>query len=60
MSRLMPSANRAKGSVPVRVKLSIPRSEEGVYFKPDMDVIVSFKKPESKKMDVTGRSSEKR
>jgi HlyD family secretion protein len=47
VSRLMPSANRAKGSVPVRVKLTIPREEQGVYFKPDMDVTVSFKQPES-------------
>jgi multidrug resistance efflux pump len=44
VSRLMPTADRAKGAIPVRVKVSVPRDEEGVYLKPDMGVIVSFKK----------------
>ena len=44
VSRLMPTADRAKGAIPVRVKVSVPREEEGVYLKPDMSVIVSFKK----------------
>ncbi len=47
VSRLMPIADRAKGAIPVRVKLNpgeIPPEEEGVYLKPDMGVIVSFKK----------------
>jgi multidrug resistance efflux pump len=44
VSRLMPIADRAKGAIPVRVKLTVPRDEEGVYLKPDMGVIVSFKK----------------
>jgi HlyD family secretion protein len=42
VSRLMPIADRAKGAIPVRVKLSVPADEEGVYLKPEMGVIVSF------------------
>ncbi|HTN75605.1 MAG TPA: efflux RND transporter periplasmic adaptor subunit [Pirellulaceae bacterium] len=42
VSRLMPIADRAKGAVPVRVKLTVPADEEGVYLKPDMGAIVSF------------------
>jgi multidrug resistance efflux pump len=42
VSRLMPIADRAKGAVPVRVKLSVPADEEGVYLKPEMGAIVSF------------------
>jgi multidrug resistance efflux pump len=47
VSRLMPIADRAKGAIPVRVKIDrdqIPPEEEGAYLKPDMGVIVSFKK----------------
>jgi multidrug resistance efflux pump len=44
VSRLMPIADRAKGAIPVRVKVTVPRAEEGVYLKPNMGVIVSFKK----------------
>ncbi len=44
VSRLMPTADRAKGAIPVRVKVTVPREEEGVYLKPDMGVIVSFLK----------------
>jgi HlyD family secretion protein len=44
VSRLMPMADRSKGAVPVRVKVKVPREEEGVYLKPDMGVIVSFLK----------------
>jgi multidrug resistance efflux pump len=44
VSRLMPTADRAKGAIPVRVKLHVPREEEGVFLKPDMSVIVSFTK----------------
>jgi multidrug resistance efflux pump len=46
VSRLMPTADRAKGAIPVRVKVSVPKDEEGVYLKPDMSVIVSFLKPD--------------
>jgi HlyD family secretion protein len=42
VSRLMPKADRAKGAIPVRVKVTVPRDEEGVYLKPEMGVIVSF------------------
>jgi hypothetical protein len=42
VSRLMPIADRAKGAVPVRVKLSVPADEEGVYLKPEMGAVVTF------------------
>jgi HlyD family secretion protein len=42
VSRIMPQADRAKGAVPVRVKISIPREEEGQYLRPDMGAIVTF------------------
>lgn len=42
VSRLMPIADRAKGAIPVRVKLTVPADEEGVYLKPEMGAIVSF------------------
>jgi HlyD family secretion protein len=42
VARLMPQANRSKSAVPVRVKVQIPHSEEGVYLKPEMGVVVSF------------------
>lgn len=44
VSRLMPIADRAKGAIPVRVKVKVPATEEGVYLKPEMGVIVSFLK----------------
>ena len=46
VSRLMPIADRAKGAIPVRVKIRIPQEEEGVYLKPEMGAIVSFFAPE--------------
>jgi HlyD family secretion protein len=42
VSRLMPIADRAKGAIPIRVKLSVPRDEEGVYLKPEMGAVVTF------------------
>lgn len=42
VSRLMPIADRAKGAIPVRVKVRVPAAEEGVYLKPEMAVLVSF------------------
>jgi len=51
VSRLMPIADRAKGAIPVRVKVEVPRDEEGVYLKPEMGAIVTF----LKKPDSTGR-----
>lgn len=44
VSRLMPIADRAKGAIPVRVKLTVPPEEEGVYLKPEMGAIVTFLK----------------
>lgn len=46
VSRLMPIANRAKGAVPVRVTVSVPKEEEGAYLKPEMGAIVTFFKRE--------------
>jgi multidrug resistance efflux pump len=48
VSRLMPIADRAKGAIPVRVKVKMPKEEEGMYLKPDMGVIVVFKKRDAK------------
>jgi len=42
VSRLMPIADRAKGAIPVRVRLSVPADEEGMYLKPEMGAIVTF------------------
>jgi len=44
VSRLMPIADRAKGAVPVRVKVAVPAEEEGVYLKPEMGAVVVFYK----------------
>jgi multidrug resistance efflux pump len=48
VDRLMPIANRAKGAVPVRVKVTLPRDEEGVYLKPEMGAVVAFLQPGKK------------
>jgi len=48
VSRLMPVGDRGKGAVPVRVKLSLPKDEEGMYLKPEMGAIVSFLKSDKK------------
>jgi multidrug resistance efflux pump len=48
VSRLMPIGDRAKGAVPVRVKVEVSKEEQGQYLKPDMGVIVSFFKEEKK------------
>jgi len=42
VSRLMPIADRAKGAVPVRVRLTVPPDEEGQYLKPEMGATVTF------------------
>jgi multidrug resistance efflux pump len=42
VDRLMPIADRAKGAIPVRVKVRVPREEEGVFLKPEMGAIVTF------------------
>ena len=43
-SRHMPTADRGKGAIPVRVKVIVPAKEEGNYLKPEMGAIVSFLK----------------
>ncbi len=48
VSRLMPIADRAKGAIPVRVKLTVPSEEEGVYLKPEMGAVVTFLNERSK------------
>lgn len=42
VDRLMPIADRAKGAIPVRVKVKVPADEEGVYLKPEMGAVVTF------------------
>ena len=42
VSRLMPTANRAKSAVPVRVKVTVDKDEEGIYLKPEMGTQVTF------------------
>lgn len=42
VSRLMPIADRAKGAIPVRVRVRVPDEEQGVYLKPEMSAIVVF------------------
>jgi multidrug efflux pump subunit AcrA (membrane-fusion protein) len=44
VSRLMPIADRNKAAIPVRVKVTVPQEEEGIYLKPDMTAMVSFLK----------------
>jgi RND family efflux transporter MFP subunit len=48
VDRLMPIANRAKGALPVRVKVRVPLDEEGVFLRPEMGAVVSFLQPEKK------------
>jgi HlyD family secretion protein len=42
LSRIMPQGDRAKGAVPVRVKIIIPLSQAGVYLRPEMSAGVTF------------------
>jgi multidrug efflux pump subunit AcrA (membrane-fusion protein) len=42
VDRIMPTANRSRGIIPVRVKVRVPRSEEGVFLKPEMAAVVWF------------------
>ena len=45
VSRLMPIADRSKGIISVRVKItSIKPEEQGVYLKPEMSALVTFLK----------------
>ena len=42
VSRVMPVANRLQSAIPIRVKITVPQEEEGVYLKPEMIAVVSF------------------
>jgi multidrug resistance efflux pump len=42
VSRIMPIADRGRTSVPVRVKILIPKEEEGQFLRPDMGAVVTF------------------
>jgi multidrug resistance efflux pump len=42
VTRRMPTADRSKGAVPVRVQIKIPRVEEGQYLRPEMGAVVTF------------------
>lgn len=42
VDRLMPIADRAKGALPVRVKIRVPPEEEGLFLRPEMGAIVTF------------------
>jgi multidrug resistance efflux pump len=44
VSRMMPTADRSQGAIPVRVKLRVPQEEQGKYLRPDMGVTVTFLK----------------
>jgi multidrug resistance efflux pump len=49
VSRLMPTADRAKGAIPVRVQIAnISKEEAGVYLRPEMSALVSFMKGPAK------------
>jgi HlyD family secretion protein len=59
VSRLMPTADRAKGAIPVRVKVAVPKDEEGVYLKPEMGALVSFLKQQKTESDIPKPKNEK-
>ncbi len=42
VSRVMPVANRSQSAIAIRVKITVPQEEEGVYLKPEMIARVSF------------------
>jgi HlyD family secretion protein len=44
VARRLPRGDRAKGAVPVRVKVEIPQSEAGKFLRPEMGAIVAFLK----------------
>ena len=46
VSRLMPIADRSKGTISVRVRVEVPREEEGVYLRPEGAALVSFLRSE--------------
>ena len=42
VDRLLPIADRAQAAVPVRVKVQVPKEEEGLFLKPEMSANVTF------------------
>ncbi len=46
VDRLMPIALQNKAAIQVRVKLAIPKEEEGIFLKPGMNARVTFLQPE--------------
>jgi multidrug resistance efflux pump len=59
--RLMPTADRAKGAIPVRVRIDageIPDSEAGQYLRPELGAIVMFKKFETPEPSTASKASE--
>lgn len=42
VDRIMPIANSSKAIIPVRVKVRVPRKEEGLRLRPQMGAVVSF------------------
>lgn len=48
VDRLMPIALQNKAAIQVRVKVQIPKAEEGVYLKPGMNARVTFLQPDVK------------
>lgn len=58
VDRLMPIALQNKAAVQVRVKLTVPKEEEGIYLKPGMNARVAFLQPEtSVKTDAKAEAS---
>ena len=53
VSRLMPTADRAKGAIPVRVRdqATSPRTRSGKYLRPDMGALVSFMRGTARSKD---------
>jgi hypothetical protein len=47
VSRLMPIADRSKGTISVRVRVTVPREEEGIYLRPEGAALVSFLRREN-------------
>src|SRR5262249_8213249 len=68
-SRVMPNADRAKGAVPVRVKVlirdargnfTLPDDDEGKFLRPDMGAIVRFLNDTVPGQPAVARGDEKR
>jgi multidrug efflux pump subunit AcrA (membrane-fusion protein) len=51
VSRIMPVADQSKGAITVRVRVRVPEDEAGVYLKPAMGLLVSFKSKTTKDVE---------